>query len=145
MFKRTFCALLTFGALATACYSGGDATVDRGLVITAEDLAELPEGEALVVDLRAPDADVRFDLSAGPIELDRVVILQPEGGEILLQDLIGLYGEALGVDLIGDGEIRLASGDFDNLASIAASFDDFPVLLPSQSAALSRLPQIDRI
>ncbi|MEZ4383468.1 MAG: M4 family metallopeptidase [Nannocystaceae bacterium] len=145
MFKRTFCALLTFGALATACYSGADATADRGLVITAEDLAELPAGESLVIDLQAPDASVRFDLSDGPIDLDRVVILQPEGGEILLQDLIGLYGEALGADLIGDGELTLASRDLGELASVAAAFDDFPVLLPSQSAALSRLPQIDRI
>jgi len=144
MFKRTAYTLLTFGALVAACYSGSDQVDDRGLVISAADLEGLGDGEFLTVDLTANDA-ARFDLGDGPIELDRVKIVRPSGEELLLIDLIGLYGEALGIDLIGEGGFTLEGDALAELAPLSALGGSQALVLPSQNMALARLPQIDRL
>ena len=144
MFKRTAYTLLTFGALVAACYSGSDQVDDRGLVISASDLDELAEGELLTVDLRENDA-ARFDLAEGPIELNRVKIVRPSGEELLLIDLIGLYGEVLGIDPIGAGEFTLEGAALAELAPLSTFAGGQALLLPSQSQALAQLPQIDRL
>ncbi len=146
MLKRTACTLLTLSALVAACYSGSEGVVDeREFVVSAADLEVLGEGELLTVDLSAEDASVRFDLSEGPIELDRVKVIRPGGEEVLLFDLVGLYGEALGLDLIGDEEFVLDGAALRELAPLSASAGGLPLLLPSQSMALATLPKIDRI
>ncbi len=146
MFKRTACTLLTLSTLVAACYSGGEGIVDdRELVVSAADVEALAEGEYFTVDLRADDTVVRFDLRDGPIELDRVKVIRPSGEEVLLFDLVGLYGEALGLDLIGSGEFVLESAALRDLAPLSASAGGLPLLLPSQSMALATLPKIDRI
>jgi len=145
MLKKTVCSLLTFGALVTGCYSGADAIEDRGLVVSAVDLEALPEGELLTVDLRADDATVLFDLSEGPIPLDRVQVVRPGGETSSLFDLVGTYGEALGIDLMAESEFSLNGAALSELAPLSAITGGLQLLLPSQSMALSRLPRIDQI
>lgn len=80
-------AALVFGGLLAAC--GGEVgTASDVRTISARDIEALPAGARLTLDITDPRVGYTFDYSAGPIDTARIDLVQPDGAEIGLEEVL---------------------------------------------------------
>lgn len=144
MLRRTLFSLATLGSLLTACYDGSPISREE-VVISARDV-ELAGDAPVIIAVDDPATVLRFDFAEGPIDLTRVVLELP-AGSLSLQEAIAGHGKVLGVDLFASAEGFVLRGE----ALLGLDLAPAPTsggvtfLLPTQSAALAKVPRLDRI
>lgn len=115
------------GAEMTSETAGGP---DRsGVVVTAETLAALPEGQRFVIDARVPN-EYWFDLEAGAIDFGRIDLVSADGQ---VRSMASWMEEDLGADYPAEA-LHFVTGAF-------AGAGEVPEANPTEVAGVSTLSQ----
>jgi hypothetical protein len=96
------------------CSASPDGADDSSVrVVTSDDLAILPAGEAITADASQPGKSVQFDETRGAIEWARVRIVTVDEGTLAMSEWLARFKESTGNDLssksfaVSTGEVKV--------------------------------------
>ncbi len=117
MFRNS--ALACLAIFAAACADGPDGAAVDFITVDADTIAALDGGEALEIALSVDDRVVTFDATEAPLDAERVLITDAEGGPAPLSEWMVPVVDDLGSDPLADGGVLTIAYDAADFATLS--------------------------